>query len=213
MAAHGLMNTRWGSFRVAESRSHPEWVGRSAVELAAASGDTALAAVCELALADDLETRFDVTFANDDEQGVAELLRSEGCILGLSDAGAHIGQICDAVMPTDFLANWVRDRALMPLEQGIRKLSGELAEVFGLARGHLRPGAPADVVVLDLPRLSTGPLRRVRDMPADGERLVADAPGGVDHVLVNGTPIRVDGRSLLGALERLPGQILRSAAT
>ena len=30
--------------------------------------------------------------------------------MGLSDAGAHVGQICDAVMPTDFLANWVRDR-------------------------------------------------------------------------------------------------------
>ena len=74
------------------------------------------------------------------------------------------------------------------------------------------PGAAADVVVLDLARLSTGPLRRVRDMPADGERLVADAPTGIDHVLVNGTPIRIEGRSQLGALERLPGQILRSAA-
>jgi N-acyl-D-aspartate/D-glutamate deacylase len=212
MAAHGLMNSRWGTFRVAESRSHPEWVGRSAVELAAARAQTPLAAVCELALGDDLETRFDVTFANDDEQGVAELLSSEGCILGLSDAGAHIGQICDAVMPTDFLSNWVRDRALMPLERGIRKLTGELADVFGLERGYLRAGAPADVAVLDLARLSTGPLRRVRDMPAGGERLVADAPTGVDHVLVNGVPIRADGRAQLGSLERLPGAILRSAA-
>jgi N-acyl-D-aspartate/D-glutamate deacylase len=210
LQAHGLMNTRWTSFRVAESRSHPERVGRSAAELAAERGGTPLDAACELALADDLETRFDVTFANDDEQGVALLLSSEGCILGLSDAGAHIGQICDAVMPSDFLAHWVRDRALMPLERGIRKLTGELADVFELDRGYLRVGAPADVAVLDYERLDPGPLRRVRDMPASGERLVADAPLGVDHVLVNGTPIRAEGKALVGALERLPGAILRS---
>jgi N-acyl-D-aspartate/D-glutamate deacylase len=211
LQAHGLMNTRWASFRVAESRAHPELVGRSAAELAAERGGTALDAACAIALADALDTRFDVTFANDDEEGVALLLQAEGCILGLSDAGAHIGQICDAVMPTDFLAHWVRDRALMPLERGVRKLTGELADVFGLERGYLRPGAPADVAVLDWARLSPGPLRRVRDMPAGGERLVADAPAGVDHVLVNGTPIRREGKPLIDQLERLPGAILRSA--
>jgi N-acyl-D-aspartate/D-glutamate deacylase len=210
LQTHGLMNTRWGGFRVADSPSRPEWAGRSAEALAAERGGTPLDAACELALADGLETRFEVTFANDDEEGVALLLTSEGCILGLSDAGAHVSQICDAVMPTDFLAHWVRDRALMPLERGIHKLTGELADLFGLERGYLREGAPADVVVLDYARLSPGPLRRVRDMPAGGERLVADAPMGVDHVLVNGTPIRAEGKLLQGALERLPGVILRS---
>jgi N-acyl-D-aspartate/D-glutamate deacylase len=212
LQAHGLMNTRWTSFRVAESRAHPERVGRSAAELARERGGTPLDATCEIALADDLATRFDVTFANDDEEGVALLLRTEGCILGLSDAGAHIGQICDAVMPTDFLAHWVRDRALMPPERGVRKLTGELADVFGLERGYLRVGDPADVAVLDWERLSPGPLRRVRDMPAGGERLIGDTPTGVDWVLVNGTPIRAEGRSLADRLERLPGAILRSAS-
>ena len=49
----------------------------------------------------------------------SELLTGEGCILGLSDAGAHVSQICDAVLPTDFLARWVRDLDVMPLEQGV----------------------------------------------------------------------------------------------
>jgi hypothetical protein len=50
----------------------------------------------------------------------------------------------------------------------------------------------------------------VRDFPADGERLVADAPVGVRHVLVNGTPIRVDGAvdDAVDAGNR-PGRILR----
>ena len=50
-----------------------------------------------------------------------------------------------------------------------------------------------------------GPVRRVRDFPADAERLTAEEPTGVRHVLVNGTPIRSDGRSQLDALERRPG--------
>jgi hypothetical protein len=33
----------------------------------------------------------------------------------------------------------------------------------------------------------------VADFPADSQRLTADQPEGVRHVLVNGVPIRVDG--------------------
>jgi hypothetical protein len=50
----------------------------------------------------------------------------------------------------------------------------------------------------------------VVDFPADGERLTADAPVGMTHTLVNGVPIRVDGRSVDEALERRPGTVLRS---
>ena len=202
------VNPRWETFLVAESEAHPELVGRSVASLAAERGTTAFDVVADVALADDLLTRFSVTFANDEEDGVTLLMRSEGCIMGLSDAGAHVGQICDAVMPTDFLANWVRDRELMPVEQGVRKLTGEIADVLGLDRGYLRPGAPADVVVLDYDALSPGPIRRVRDMPADGERLVADRPSGIEHVVVNGVPIRRDGAPVVERLDRLPGTVL-----
>jgi hypothetical protein len=49
----------------------------------------------------------------------------------------------------------------------------------------------------------------VRDFPADGERLVADQPSGVRHVLVNGTVIREDGATVESALESRPGRVLR----
>jgi N-acyl-D-amino-acid deacylase len=58
--------------------------------------------------------------------------------------------------------------------------------------------------VFDPQTVGPGPVRRVRDFPADGERLTAEEPSGVRHVLVNGAPIRVDG-SQLGSLERRPG--------
>ena len=41
----------------------------------------------------------------------------------------------------------------------------------------------------------SGAVRRVNDFPAGAERLTADAPVGMQHVIVNGTPIRVDGES------------------
>ena len=166
--------------------------------------------VCDLALDDDLRTRFNVTFANDEEDGVTRLLTSEGCVLGLSDAGAHVGQICDAVMPTDFLSAWVRDRELMPVERGIRKLTGELGDLLGIGRGYLREGAPADVVVIDWEHLGPGPIRRVHDMPANGERLIADAPTGIDAIVVNGVPIAEAGKAIPGVL---PGTTLRPVTT
>ena len=205
---NGLLNSRWDSIRVLESPAHPELVGRAIGAIAGTRGVSPFDAICDLAIGDGLRTRLSVTFANDEVEGVTALLQAEGCILGLSDAGAHVSQICDAIMPTDFLANWVRDREVVPLERGICKLTGEIAEVLELDRGTLRVGAPADVVVLDYARLSPGPIRRVRDMPAQGERLVADAPVGIDHVLVNGVPIRANGVPVQGDLERLPGTIL-----
>jgi hypothetical protein len=55
-------------------------------------------------------------------------------------------------------------------------------------------------------------VRRVQDFPADGARLVADAPSGMRHVVVNGTPIRVDGTPDPEALATKPGTVLRSGA-
>jgi N-acyl-D-aspartate/D-glutamate deacylase len=122
-------------------------------------------------------------------------------VLGLSDAGAHIDQLCDAPLPTDLLGTWVRDREVMPIEHAVRKLTGEPADMFGFVRrGYLREGNCADVTVFEPDAVGTGPTRRVRDFPADAERLTAEEPTGMRHVLVNGTPIReagvqVDGRA------------------
>jgi N-acyl-D-aspartate/D-glutamate deacylase len=193
--------------RVAEAGAPPEIAGKTMERLAAERGMSPFNVMCEVALANDFAIRFEVTFANDDEKGVEELLLSDGCIVGLSDAGAHVSQICDAVLPTDFLAHWVRDRGVMSIEAGIHKLTGELGRVLGVDRGCLRAGAPADVVVLDLASLAVGPIRRVNDMPAGGERLIADAPRGIAHVIVNGVPVCRDG-ALLDDVR--PGAIVSS---
>jgi N-acyl-D-amino-acid deacylase len=191
------MRPRWETCEISESGRFPELEGRRVDELARERGCSPLDVICDIALAEELETRFRIYIANDDVGGVSDLLTREHVALGLSDAGAHVGQLCDAPLPTDLLGNWVRDRGVMPLERAVRKLTGEPADMFGFVRrGYLREGYWADVCVFDPHTVGPGPLRRVRDFPANGERLTAEEPTGVRHVLVNGTPIRRDGAQL-----------------
>jgi N-acyl-D-aspartate/D-glutamate deacylase len=198
---------RWHKLSVAESPSRPDLADRPVLELAAEWGVSPLDAVLDLSLADDLRTRFWSVTANDDEDVVAWLLPRDNVLLGLADSGAHVSQLCDACFATDLLGPWVREREVMPLERAVHKLSGEPARVYGLTdRGTVEVGKAADLVVFDPATVAPGPLRRVRDFPADGERLVADSPVGVAHVLVNGAPVREDGAPVPGAR---PGAVLR----
>jgi len=199
------MKPRWETFEVSESAMFPELVGRRVAELAAERGVSPLDLMCELAVAEDLKTRFRAYITNDDADAVGDLLTHDHVALGLSDAGAHVDQMCDATLATDLLGNWVRERGIMPIEQAVRKLTGEPADMFGfVGRGYLREGNWADVCVFDPATIDKGPVRRVQDFPADGERLTAEEPTGVRHVLVNGTPIREDERQL-DVLDRPPG--------
>ncbi|MDE0235958.1 MAG: amidohydrolase family protein [bacterium] len=207
------MRPRWETFQIAETGSRPELIGRRLTDVAEELGVRPLDVLLDTAVADDLTTRISCIIANDDPDGVAMLLQQDGCTLGLSDAGAHVGQLCDAPQATDFLGNWVRDRELMPMEKAVRKLSGVQADLFNLVdRGYLREGAYADVVVFDPDTVAPGPLRRVRDFPANAERLTADASVGITHVLVNGTPIRRDGEVDESGVGAHPGDILRPSA-
>lgn len=198
---------RWETFDVMESASMPELVGRRLVDLAAETGTEPFDRLLELTLAEPgLALRIRAVVANDDPDGVAMLLNEPGCALGLSDAGAHVGQLCDAPLPTDLLGNWVRERQVLSLEEAVRKLTSEPAALFGFAgRGTLREGAWADLVVFDPDTVAPGPLRRVRDFPTGSERLTADEAVGVGLVMVNGEIVVADG-ALVG--EGRPGALV-----
>jgi N-acyl-D-amino-acid deacylase len=199
------MKPRWETFEVSESVRFPDLQGRRVSDLARERGCSPLDVMCEIAVEEDLTTRFRAYIANDDVGAVGDLLTHESVALGLSDAGAHVDQLCDAPLPTDLLGTWVRERNVLTLEAAVRKLTGEPGDLFGFVRrGYLREGHWADVCVFDPDTVGPGRTRRVRDFPADAERLTAEAPTGLRHVLVNGTPIRVDGAQL-DALERRPG--------
>jgi N-acyl-D-aspartate/D-glutamate deacylase len=143
---------------------------------------------------------------NEDFTAIAELLADPVTIMGLADAGAHATQIMDASQPTFFLSHWVRDRAAMSLEDGVRRLTSDTARFVGYRdRGLLREGAFADVNVLDLDALWLEIPEIVEDFPGGAPRFVQRARG-IDHTVVNGVPF-LDHGEHTGALA---GRLLRS---
>ena len=127
-------------------------------------------------------------------------------MLGGSDAGAHLDRMCGAPYTTRFLGDVLRGHQLVPVERAVQLITQAPAELFGLTdRGTLRPGAHADVVVLDPDEVGSDPATLVEDLPAGSARLTAGSRGIV-RVLVNGTAVVVRGEPT-GAV---PGRLLRS---
>jgi N-acyl-D-amino-acid deacylase len=144
---------------------------------------------------------------NADLGAVAVMLDTPGVVIGLGDAGAHVALTMDAGQPTYVLSHWVRDEGRLGTGEAVRKLTGEGAELFGLAgRGHLAPGAFADVNVIDLENLRLRTPELVADFPLGASRFVQRA-NGYDYTLVNGTVV-VDHDELTG---EHPGQLVTAS--
>jgi N-acyl-D-amino-acid deacylase len=131
-----------------------------------------------------------------------------GTRMGLADAGAHCGVICDGGTPTFMLTHWTRDRSRGPklgLEHVVHRQTLQTAQLYGLGdRGALRPGLRADVNVIDYDRLTFGPPRMVHDLPGGARRLVQKADG-YDATFVAGVQT-VDHDEFTGDL---PGRLVR----
>ena len=111
---------------------------------------------------------------------VGRMLDHPRALFGLSDAGAHVGTVCDASATTFLLSHWARDRAQgrLPLEQAVHLLTARNAGYLGLHdRGRIAVGQRADLNLIDPQRLAVGHPRLVRDLPAGGKRFLQVAEG------------------------------------
>lgn len=128
--------------------------------------------------------------------------------MGLSDAGAHCGAICDGGTPTFMLTHWTRDRTRgprLPIEHVVHRQTRQTAELYGLLdRGLLAPGMRADLNLIDYDALSFDMPRMAFDLPAGGRRLVQKARG-YQATFVGGVQT-VDNDEFTG---ELPGQLIR----
>ena len=124
-----------------------------------------------------------------DEGDVREVLRHPRATIG-SDGWAMSRDAAAYAHPRNFactarlLAAYVRDEPVPQLAEAVRKLASAPADRLGLSdRGRLSPGAVADVVIVDLDRLSE---------EATYERPCA-YPIGFEHVFVGGVHAVEDG--------------------
>ena len=142
---------------------------------------------------------------------VREMQLSPTTVTGLSDAGAHVSLIFDAVNPTYQLTYWTRDRERgdrLPLPHVIHRATRRNAELFGISdRGLIAPGMRADLNVIDYDNLKLGELTLTGDLPAGGSRLLQGAHGYA-LTMVNGVVTRRFDEDT-GAR---PGTLLRSSA-
>jgi N-acyl-D-amino-acid deacylase len=97
-----------------------------------------------------------------------------------------------------YLGHYVREARAWTLEEAVQHLAAHPARRLGLVdRGLIRPGMAADLVVLDPDRIADRATYAEGRQPAEG----------VEHVLVNGEPVLVDGERT----RALPGRALRPA--
>src|SRR3989442_8745231 len=163
----GRIGAPFRDITITEHPPDPSVADRRLGDVAAERGVHPVDLALDLSLAADLETRFRMPILNTDPAIVAELLAHPATMIGLSDAGAHASQLCDASAPTELLGTWVRERGVLSLEEAVRRLTTDPAEVFSITdRGRLAPGLAADVTVFDPAPAGCSPLRRARAFPA-----------------------------------------------
>jgi N-acyl-D-amino-acid deacylase len=184
--------------------SQVEQDGLNVVRLAARAGQDPLDYVFDLPLDTQLVAKL---FQNDDA-GVAPLLKHPAGIVALSDAGAHLIYFCDAGFGLHFLAHWVRETGTFTLEEGVRRLTSDPARKYRIPqRGRIAPGYFADLVLFDPSKVGITNLERVSDLPGGGTRMIR-SPRGVHGVWVNGLRV-FDGAKYIRR-QSGPGSVIKN---
>src|SRR5262249_9065720 len=199
----------WGRITVHEVTNpqlkHLE--NRTVAEIARERGVDGVDALLDLTLEDDLQNEFTVQSWNTRVDRMTEVLNDRSVLIGLGDGGAHLDMLCDSSYPTFVLGTWVRERKVLTLEEGVRRMTSDPADFYGIKdRGRLAPGLAADIAIFDSATVGS-PSRpeRLFDLPGGAKRLVKRS-SGIEYTIVNGAVTWEKGE-LTGAKA---GKVLRS---
>ena len=187
---------------------HRSLEGRRVTDLAEELGKHVADVILDLAVAENLETEFQISMRPPEEDvRLTELVKTGHALPSQSDAGAHLNtNFCTAGESTYVLSEWVRERQLLGLEDAISRLTFQPARIMGLRdRGLIREGLKADMFIFDPAHLGSQEDELWHDGPGGTPRRVHEAEG-IDHVIVNGEVVLNHGQHT-GAL---PGRVLRS---
>jgi len=142
---------------------------------------------------------------------VAAMLRHPRALSALSDAGAHVGTVCDASFSTYLLSHWgegqprARAAGTLPVATLVEMLTRRNANYLGLNdRGVIAPGQRADLNLIDPARLAPGTPTIVRDLPAGGRRFLQKGEGYLG-TWVAGACVQRDG----AVTAARPGRLVR----
>jgi N-acyl-D-aspartate/D-glutamate deacylase len=123
---------------------------------------------------------------HEDAKRIGPVLANDLVHVGASDGGAHIQSFATYGDTGYLFSEFVRKGHYLRLEDAVRKITRDPAQIWGLPdRGELRLGLAADVVIFDPETIARGDEVPALDMPGDGMRYVRGAKG-IDTVIVNG---------------------------
>lgn len=188
-------------------------VGQSFADVALRRGQAAVDTFIDLISEYDEHIRWHSVIANDRPAEMRRYLQHPYIQLGFSDAGAHNRNLAFQNSHLWFLRDCLLHSDALPIEKAVWRITGELADWFGLDAGYLQEGRVADVLVLDPHALKTdlsGP-QETTDPRFDGAmRMVTRSGRAVQQVIVGGQRVLDQGRPHPEFEQRRFGRLLRS---
>lgn len=167
-------------------------VGHSVGDLAKARDMHPADLFLDLLVAHGPRLRWRTVLANHRPEVVEKLVAEPSTLIGFADSGAHIRNMAFYNFPLRLL-KLVRDsqqrgQPAMTIEKAVWRLTGELADWFGIDAGHLQEGRRADVVLVDPGRLDDS-LAAYHEAPMEafgGLSRMVNRGDAVQTVLING---------------------------
>lgn len=179
---------------------HRRFVGRYLSDVAEEMGRDWIDTAMDLVLAE--RSDIGTVFFMMSPQNVAMQMRAPWMKFGTDAGGRNPVTAAGPVHPRAYgtfariLGHYVREDGVLELEDAVRKMSSAVATRLGIRdRGLLTPGYFADIVVFD-------PETVIDRATYENPHQIST---GIEHVLVNGTPVVLGGR-VTGAL---PGRAVR----
>lgn len=189
---HNLVRaTGWDAIRVGyvESRKNKRYENRSLAELAALTGKTPFDAISDLIIEEQGQVSmliFEISGERDQRDLLAKFARHRDGVFctDAEDYGRGLPHPAAYGAFPRIFARFVREDQALTFEEAVRKMTSHTASIFGIkARGVIRRGAFADLVILDP--------KRINDR-ATFEKPRREATG-IKTVIINGREIFSNG--------------------
>ena len=167
---------------------HQPLIGRKLKDIAAERGTNSIEVMIDIALAENLEASFGMeAMGHNREDKIGDYLADDNISIGAGDGGAHLARFSTYGDTGLLFSHYVRRENGMPVEEAVRKLTGDIAKRWRLKnRGFLKIGYAADLVLFDENAIDRGPEIEAHDLPGgEGFRYIRHAEG-VKKVWVNG---------------------------